>query len=119
MATPRKYPTLKEFDELKEAVARIEAQLARKPVQSSAYVDAQQIAEALGLADAHGVPVAVGDCLQALEGGDACEVLSVNVVATSGGEGRATVRVALSGGARLTAVDMRLPSHAVTRKATA
>lgn len=119
MATPRKYPTIGEFDELKEAVARIEERLARKPAQSSIYVNAQQIAEALNLADAHGVPVAVGDCLQALEGGDDCKVLSVNVVATSRDDGRATVRVALTGGARLTAVDMRLPSHAVTRKATA
>ena len=33
MATPRKYPTLGEFEELKEAVTRIEAQLARKPAR--------------------------------------------------------------------------------------
>lgn len=119
MTTPRKYPTLGEFEELKEAVARIEEQLARKPVQSSVYVDAQQIAEALGLADAYGVPVAVGDRLQALDGGDEREVLAVNVFAAKANAGRATVYAALSGGTKLTAVNMRLPSHVVTRKATA
>ena len=116
MATPRKYPTLGEFEELKEAVARIEAQLARKPAQSSVYVDAQQVAEALGLTDAHGVPVAVGDRLRALEGGDAREVLAVNVFAAKASDGKATVHAQVTGGVKLTAVDMRLSGYEVEKR---
>ncbi len=43
----------------------------------------------------------------------------INVFAARSYEGLATVSVALSGGTKLTAVDMRLPGHAITRKATA
>lgn len=118
MATPRKYPTLGEFEELKEAVARIEAQLARKPVQSSVYSDAQRIADALGLTDADGVPVAVGDEIRRIDGSEAYLVRQIAVNA-AWVDGKALVSVAIDDGSTVTAVDMRLPGHVVTRKATA
>ena len=45
MTTPRKYPTLAEFEDLKEAVARIEARLSSKPERSSVIVDAVEACE--------------------------------------------------------------------------
>lgn len=118
MATPRKYPTLAEFEELKEAVARIECKLDAKPARASVYTDAERLADVLGLMDAYGMPVAVGDGLRTLAG-DSCGIVkSISIVATSCA-GLATVSVSLTGTARLTAVDMRLPGHAVEKKATA
>ena len=61
MTTPRKYPTLAEFEDLKEAVARIEARLSSKPERSSVIVDAVEACERIGIVDAYGTPVAVGD----------------------------------------------------------
>ena len=104
MTTPRKYPTLAEFEDLKEAVARIEARLSSKPERSSVIVDAVEACERIGIVDAYGTPVAVGDEIGTLEGGAGC---------------KATLHAACADGSSVTAVDMRLPGYVVTKKATA
>ena len=106
MTTPRKYPTLAEFEDLKEAVARIEARLSSKPERSSVIVDA------------YGTPVAVGDEIGTLEGGAGREVREI-VLRKATGSCKATLHAACADGSSVTAVDMRLPGYVVTKKATA
>ena len=77
MTTPRKYPTLAEFEDLKEAVARIEARLSSKPERASVIVDAVEACERIGIVDAYGTPVAVGDEIGTLEGGAGREVREI------------------------------------------
>ena len=100
MTTPRKYPTLAEFEDLKEAVARIEAR------------------ERIGIVDAYGTPVAVGDEIGTLEGGAGREVREI-VLRKATGSCKATLHAACADGSSVTAVDMRLPGYVVTKKATA
>lgn len=115
MATPRKYPTLDEFEELKEAVARIEARLSSKPEKSSVIVDAVEACERIGIVDAYGTPVAVGDEIGTLEGGAGREVREI-VLRKATGSCKATLHAACADGSSVTAVDMRLPGHVVTKK---
>ena len=112
MTTPRKYPTLAEFEDLKEAVARIEARLSSKPERSSVRVDAVEACERIGIVDAYGTPVAVGDEIGTLEGGAGREVREIVLR-------KATLHAACADGSSVTAVDMRLPGYVVTKKATA
>lgn len=116
MATPRKYPTLAEFEELKAAVQEL-AQ-SRRAERPSVWVDAEEIAERMGLSDAHGVPVAVGDEIAPVDGGEPHRVRTI-AVSVAGRDGKATVTAATVHGQSVTAVDMRLPGHVVTKKATA
>ena len=109
MTTPRKYPTLAEFEDLKEAVARIEARLSSKPERSC---------ERIGIVDAYGTPVAVGDEIGTLEGGAGREVREI-VLRKATGSCKATLHAACADGSSVTAVDMRLPGYVVTKKATA
>lgn len=118
MATPRKYPTLAEFEGLKASVARIEAAMPSKPIRASVYIDADEIAERLGLVDSYGVPVAVGDSLQRVDMDITHRISSITVRAASQ-ERMATVTVETDDGKSITAVDMRLPGHMVIKKATA
>ena len=115
MTTPRKSPTLAEFEDLKEAVARIEARLSSKPERSSVIVDAVEACERIGIVDAYGTPVAVGDEIGTLEGGAGREVREI-VLRKATGSCKAT---ACADGSSVTAVDMRLPGYVVTKKATA
>ncbi len=118
MATPRKYPTLTEFEELKKAVNRIEDRLNEKPAKASVVVDAAEMCERIGIADAYGVPVTVGDEIGRLDGGEAREVREIAVRKASG-DGKATLHAVFGDGQSVTAVDMRLLGHAVMKKATA
>ena len=115
MTTPRKYPTLAEFEDLKEAVARIEARLSSKPERSSVIVDAVEACERIGIVDAYGTPVAVGDEIGTLEGREVREI----VLRKATGSCKATLHAACADGSSVTAVDMRLPGYVVTKKATA
>lgn len=122
MSTPRKYPTLEQFEALSELVSNMKNDIAKitsaeKP-RGSVWADADELAERLGLADAYGAPVAVGDELRALDGADSHRVHAISIKAATQ-TGKATVIVHLVGGGCASAVDMRLPGHVVTRKATA
>lgn len=118
MATPRKYPTLAEFEELKKAVNRIEDRLNEKPAKASVVVDAAEVCERIGITDAYGVPVSVGDEVGRLDGGEAREVREI-VIRKASGNGKATLHATFADGQSSTAVDMRLLGHAVMKKATA
>lgn len=118
MATPRKYPTLAEFEALKEAVARIETGMTTKPTRASVWVNAEELAERMGIVDAYGVPVAVGDDLQQIDG-DTAHRINCIIVRAATQDGMATVTVGVVNGQGLTAVDMRLPGHVVSKKVTA
>ncbi|OUO92061.1 hypothetical protein B5F40_01635 [Gordonibacter sp. An230] len=118
MATPRKYPTLAEFEELKEAVGRLEARLGPKAERASVWIDADELADRLGLADAYGVPVAVGDEISPMDRDDPRKVVEASIRAAAR-SGKATMTVRTGNGQTVTAVDMRLPGHVVTKKATA
>ncbi len=124
MATPRKYPTLAEFEELKEAVARIESGMAEKQRRASVHVDAQQVADALGLMDAYGDTVAVGDKLLSLADGKVYTVDSVHIRRSSPGNVNVGANLAdesnvIVNGTRPIAVDMQLMGYALNKKATA
>ena len=107
-----------EFEDLKEAVARIEARLSSKPERSSVIVDAVEACERIGIVDAYGTPVAVGDEIGTLEGGAGREVREI-VLRKATGSCKATLHAACADGSSVTAVDMRLPGYVVTKKATA
>ena len=118
MATPRKYPTLAEFEELKKAVERMEASMSAKPTRSSVIVDAVEACERIGLVDAYDAPVAVGDEICSLDGSASREVREI-ALRKAAGNGKATLHAVCSDGHAVTAVDMRLPGHCITKKATA
>ena len=122
MTTPRKYPTLEQFEALSELVISMKRDIekitsAEKP-RGSVWVDTDELAECLGLTDAYGTPVAVGDELRALDGSESHRLHTVTIKAATQ-TGKATVIAGLTGGGCVSAVDMRLPGHVVTRKATA
>lgn len=119
MATPRKYPTLTEFKALENAVHRIEQQLQQsKQIRPSINVDAQMVAEKLGLVDADDVPVAVGDYISRIDRNEPRRVREITIKVCAE-EGKVSVVVDVIGGPSAVAVDMRLPNHVVTKKATA
>lgn len=125
MATPRKYPTLAEFEELKEAVARIEQSMtARESRRASVHVDAQHIADALGLMDAYGDTVAIGDKLLSLADGKLYTVDSVHIRRSNPGCASVCANLAdesnlITSGTRPVAVDMQLMGYALSKKAGA
>lgn len=118
MATPRKYPTLAEFEDLKQAVSRIEDRLNEKPAKASVVVDAAEVCERIGIADAYGVPVSIGDEIGRLDGEETREVCEIAIRKASG-NGKATLHAIFADGQSVIAVDMKLLSHVITKKATA
>ncbi|MEG2533855.1 MAG: hypothetical protein RSB04_12685 [Gordonibacter sp.] len=62
--------------------------------------------------------MAVGDDLQQIDGNTTHHINSITVRCVAQ-DGKATITVGTIDGRGLTAVDMRLPGHAVTKKVTA
>lgn len=121
MATPRKYPTLSEFTELKAAVDRIEQKLNRSTNRPSVYVDPIEIGDRLGVIDADGCHVTVGDWIRPIDGLSTCKVTSIALNLSEKRDGDvAVVIIGTSDGQTVTTVDMRLLNHVVdnNRKAT-
>lgn len=106
-----------EFEEVKEAIARIEKKLEGAP-RASIYVDPVKVCERFGLVDAEGETVVVG-CFIRHAGGTGPDARVHTISAKAEQNGRMTVSVYTSDSQTITAVDMRLPAHVVTRKATA
>lgn len=96
--TQRKYPTLAEFEELKEAVEKLSAGK-RADDKGTVYVPAAETSAGLGVTDANGVPVTIGSWIQYL-GYDgkrptspAERVYKMQIEETVPGSGKATVCV--------------------------
>lgn len=111
--------TRAEFEEVKAAIARIERKLdGHAAPRASIYVDPVEVCERLGLVDSEGEPVVVG-CFVRHAGGTGPDARVHTISAKAEQNGKMTVSVYTSDSQAITAVDMRLPGHVVTRKATA
>lgn len=111
--------TREEFEGVKAAIARIEKKLeGHAAPRASIYVDPVEVCERLGLVDSEGEPVVVG-CFVRHAGGTGPDARMHTIAAKAEQNGKMTVSVYTSDSQAITAVDMRLPGHVVTRKATA
>lgn len=123
--TQRKYPTLAEFEELKEAVGRIEEKVSRASCRPSIYVDPGEAGARIGITDANGLPVTVGDYIAPVSGGKRSCITSV-ALRLAGRKGGAFA-VCVDGdnhgrlGTEIVAVDGMLPNHVLSsiKEATA
>lgn len=79
MTTPRKYPTLTEFTELKAAVDRIEQKLGRPATRPSIYVDPVEVGARIGIVDSNGSPITVGDYIMSVDKSRSMPVTNISL----------------------------------------